>query len=560
MTKVDSPDDSGARTFDRFHWQACMAAADGLAAYRDSLTSEGALQAGLERSVLCERHEDWVVISGQQAELVSAKHRDPEVGAWKSINELVTDGGLAHLFARWATLGKKVRARLVTNSALAAGGPRLLQNTIAELRDFCDTGAPAGTDEAILQFMKALRRNGRDLPPHWREPGAGSKTTPEAEKKCFAEVCEFLSVLDIDDRRHSRDVVDKLAPSEFVKPVLDQLGRTDADPNTIWLAVRNLFIEASRRHKPIPSAGLPIILTSVLNGGRTPEQLRNDDDLAARTVTLTDIDAAVRSMIAPLPQQAATAHAIDVRVDSIHAMSSGWFHAFSRQDAWAAARLAARSTLPRDQEAMDALFSEQLALGAYVLTSFGCPAAVMLACHNKTRYDVVIRDISVSERVVGKIIDGVVFWIESGGWNEHPITFNLDAAYPRARLVNEGTDLGSYFEKRSICVQAGKQVTIPVMLNSTRASHVFKLRVKYDINGSRHALTVDNNGQPFRVSPVIMHGGEPVEALPAAERDHLRSLSYLDAYLMHYDAHQVKIGKCAPEDFPGYWRETDPAD
>ncbi|MEV6909075.1 hypothetical protein [Amycolatopsis sp. NPDC051071] len=536
-----------------------MAAADGLAAYRDSLTSEGAIQAGLERSVLCERHEDWVVISGQHAELVSAKHRDPEVGPWRSINELVADGGLAHLFAQWAALGKKVRARLVTNSALAAGEPRLLQSAISELRDLGDTGAPAATDKTILQFIKSLRRHGRGLPPHWGDPGAGSEALPEEEKKCFAEVCEFLSVLDIDCGRHSRDVVDKLAPSEFVRPVLDQLGRPDADPDKVWLVVRDLFVEASRRHKTTPSRSLPIILTSILDSGRTPEQLRNDEDLAARTVTLTDIDAAVRSMIALLPQEAAAAHALDVRVDSIHAMNSGWFHAFSRHDASAAARLATRSILPRDQEGMDALFGEQLALGAYVLTSFDCPAAVVLACHNKTRNEVVIRDISVSEKVDGQIIDGVVFWIESGGWNEHPITFDLDAAYPRARLVKEGTDFGSYFEKRSICVQAGQQVSVPVMLNSTRSSHAFKLRVKYDVDGHRYALTVDNHGRPFRVSPMIMHGGEPVESLPAAERDHLRSFTYHDAYLMYYDAYQVKIRRCAPEDFPGYWREDDPA-
>ncbi|MFD7656804.1 hypothetical protein ACFV4N_22775 [Actinosynnema sp. NPDC059797] len=303
VTEVAPPDDSGSDTSDRYHWQACMAAADGLAIYRDSLTPEGMLPADLERSVLCEYHEDWVVISGQDAELVSAKHRDPEVGPWKTVNQLVDDGGLAHLFGRWVALEEKVHARLVTNASLAAGEPQRLHRTIAALRDPDGTDPPATTDDTILQFVKALRRHWRDLPAHWQDPETDHAAPPEVEKKQKAEVRTFLSVLDIDHGRYSRDVVDKLAPSEFVTPVLDWLGHRDTGPDKVWSAVRDLFTKASRHRKPIPSGSLPVVLTSIMNRGRTPERIRTEENLAARTVTLADIDAAIRTSIAPLPQE-----------------------------------------------------------------------------------------------------------------------------------------------------------------------------------------------------------------------------------------------------------------
>ena len=35
---------------------------------------------------------------------------------------------------------------------------------------------------------------------------------------------------------------------------------------------------------------------------------------------------------------------------------------------------------------------------------------------------------------------------------------------------------------------------------------------------------------------------------------YLRSLTYLDTYLMRHDQDQIRLEKCTPNEFPGYWR------
>lgn len=68
------PDDAGADTADRFDWQAAVAAADRLATYLDS-PGDAELRAEGNTWIVCEHHEDWAVVSGSDAELVSAKYR-----------------------------------------------------------------------------------------------------------------------------------------------------------------------------------------------------------------------------------------------------------------------------------------------------------------------------------------------------------------------------------------------------------------------------------------------------------------------------------------------------
>ena len=53
-----------------------MATADGLGLYLSALDG-GRLRDGVDARIVCEHHEDWAVIRGDDAELVSANHRDP---------------------------------------------------------------------------------------------------------------------------------------------------------------------------------------------------------------------------------------------------------------------------------------------------------------------------------------------------------------------------------------------------------------------------------------------------------------------------------------------------
>ena len=85
-------DDAGAQTADRFEWQAAMAAADALSLYRETIDN-GRLASATDAGIVCEHHEDWVVIGPGAAELVSGKHRDPSVAVFTTTNQLLGDGG-----------------------------------------------------------------------------------------------------------------------------------------------------------------------------------------------------------------------------------------------------------------------------------------------------------------------------------------------------------------------------------------------------------------------------------------------------------------------------------
>ncbi|MEY9860820.1 hypothetical protein ABH935_006457 [Catenulispora sp. GAS73] len=104
---VEPLDDDGADAADRFDWQAATAAADCLALYLAALDHDGRLAENEDRRIVCERHEDWVPIHGDDAEIVSGKHREPAYGSYTTLNKLFDDGGIAHLFLRWLALDEK---------------------------------------------------------------------------------------------------------------------------------------------------------------------------------------------------------------------------------------------------------------------------------------------------------------------------------------------------------------------------------------------------------------------------------------------------------------------
>ena len=123
MLSAEPEDDAGAQTADRYEWQAAMAAADALSLYRDTSKTAGR-PSDYDAGIICEHHEDWVVVVAGEAELVSGKHRDPSVAVFTTITQLLGDGGLAHLFGRWHAMGELPHCRLVTTAGLGRGPPR----------------------------------------------------------------------------------------------------------------------------------------------------------------------------------------------------------------------------------------------------------------------------------------------------------------------------------------------------------------------------------------------------------------------------------------------------
>ncbi|MGH3625066.1 MAG: hypothetical protein ACRDQ5_25315 [Sciscionella sp.] len=246
VVAVPAGDDTGARTADLYDWQAAMATADGLRLFADALDADGHLPPDADGRIICEHHEDWTVLNAPDAELVSAKHREPSSGAWTTVKQLVDKGGLAHLFGRWLALDEKPTVRLVTCAALAPGDPRKLAKVTALLRDQAtgsELDAPTVTlvNEVAMGFAKELLLHRDGLPKEWQAPAEATAKTCVVSDAHGQKVCLFLAVLFIDDRRPHREVTDHAAPSMYMQPVLGKLDRRDVPALAVWEAVLQLF-------------------------------------------------------------------------------------------------------------------------------------------------------------------------------------------------------------------------------------------------------------------------------------------------------------------------------
>ena len=127
LKETKPPDDAGAETFDRYEWQATMAAADVFAAYLGCLDEHGVLRGDLTFEVICEHHEDWALSDGHGTEIVSGKHRETQVGAFTTVYSLLVEGGVLHLLDRWLALGRTPKCRLVTTAGVAGDARALME-------------------------------------------------------------------------------------------------------------------------------------------------------------------------------------------------------------------------------------------------------------------------------------------------------------------------------------------------------------------------------------------------------------------------------------------------
>lgn len=291
-------DDAGAITADDYDWQAAMAAADGLALYLKALGEDGRLATGGDTRILCEYHEDWVVMQASDAELVSGKHKETSYGAYTTVYALTTDGGLAHLLTRWHAMNEKPTCRLVTTPGLSRGETQELKSTVEYLRTQRLAGEELSCDGhhavSVNRLAKALIRNPEGLPALWqaaRSPGQ----SPNDEQR--AQVGRFLSMLTIQDGSLPRMHVGHAAPSMYCKPILRRIGHPNFPPEEIWEAVISLFRARMRAAGPRAEGALPPVL-AYRPGAHLPSPGEMERGLAVRIVTLDDIDVALRTAIA----------------------------------------------------------------------------------------------------------------------------------------------------------------------------------------------------------------------------------------------------------------------
>lgn len=292
---VKPTDDAGARTADLFDWQAAMAAADGLALYMAAIDDQGRLADVRDCRVLCEYHEDWAALLSEDAELVSAKHKEKSFGAYTTINQLLDDGGLAHLFIRWFMLDKAPTCRLATSAGLSPGPAQDLEKATTFLRDQRLAGTPLSIngdpEEAITAFARALWPYTKDLSSPWANGSGRRPAEPTLEQR--KQAARFLSVLTLDHDRPYRAILPYAAPGMYVKPVLERLGSPTTLAEAVWEAVLGLFRTRMRAAGPRPEGGLPVVMRYPV-GASAPGVVELERELTSRIVTLTDIDVAVR--------------------------------------------------------------------------------------------------------------------------------------------------------------------------------------------------------------------------------------------------------------------------
>jgi hypothetical protein len=284
-------DDAGAQTADRYEWQAAMAAGDGLGLYLDAIRDQGQLVDDGTARLICEHHEDWCRVQADAAELVSAKHRDPSVGVFTTLRQLVTDGGLGHLIDRWRTLEERPRCRLVTTAGLAAGPCAELAQATEALRNAREAGealdAVPDLDGVVVAIAQLLQPTASE--------DARRRAVPALTVAQLAETRRFLSLLTLATGHIGRMHVGYAAPAMFVAPVLAATGRTHVPAAAAWEAVLALFRSRMRAGAPIPRGALPDLIRLPPTATSSTQQM--DRYLAARVVTLSDIDVALTAAV-----------------------------------------------------------------------------------------------------------------------------------------------------------------------------------------------------------------------------------------------------------------------
>lgn len=261
------PDDAGAETADRYEWQAMMATADILAIYFESLSDSGVPNDGAHFTVLCEHHEDWSVVCEGRTEIVSGKHREASTGPISTYRQVLNEGGVLHLFRRWRALQQTPACRLVTTSGLAGDGARTAR-ACDQLR--ADPNAEGGDVAAVVESLKSTIVSILST--------SGVTVSPEPDDVIRA----FLASLRFQCAEPRRDQVPDMAAERYGKPVAERLAHPDGGL-AVWHAVLALVRPRMRDAGPSIGGALPVVLG-----------VEHDDALASRTLTLDDVDTAIR--------------------------------------------------------------------------------------------------------------------------------------------------------------------------------------------------------------------------------------------------------------------------
>ncbi len=238
---TDPPgEDAGAATADRYRFQYCCAAARLLAA----------VAAGVECEVICEWHEDFLVISSDgKVEAVSIKHRDDGSAAWTIATLGGPAGNLGRLLDTFQRANGQIDCCFETNRASNA----------VDL----NSADPAKREAARAELAQRLGASREDLDVF----------------------LERLTVTRVPDRAYIISTYADL----YAAPALDRLGVTALEPSRAVRIAYELIADASTER--LSTAAAVIVLTAAPADRRTVIQA---EVLKARCVNERDVAEALR--------------------------------------------------------------------------------------------------------------------------------------------------------------------------------------------------------------------------------------------------------------------------
>lgn len=258
ILRVPDAEQTGERTQSRFRFQSECAARVCIA-----------MLAGEEvAAVVCEKHEDHLAFfDGGEVELVSVKHREASQGPWR-LPALINEGGVGHLYDRWAATRERAKAVLMTNAGLAPGPAQA-----AALAEACSSG----DGDRIEAFV----------------PAVGEKLLGSDD-----QVRRFLRGLRVEAGLPSREHITAQNVATLLTPALDRLGLGPGDAPSIYERLVHLIEEAQRAR----AGALDSMLQYVADPGRLNAGVRQSRALAAKTLDRRTVTAALVAAPAALPR------------------------------------------------------------------------------------------------------------------------------------------------------------------------------------------------------------------------------------------------------------------
>ena len=168
-------------------------------------------------SVVCEEHEDFVVIYADGAvELVSVKHRENSKGPW-TFATLCSEGGVRHLYGRWLATGRSARCRVMTNAGVKPG-----KLEASEFIAACQSRQAAQVEPYLEKLQTALGSQDRN------------------------RVREFALVLSVESALPGRPHIAAVNLREFYWPALEELGLVYDFVEPYYDRVLDLIARANR--------------------------------------------------------------------------------------------------------------------------------------------------------------------------------------------------------------------------------------------------------------------------------------------------------------------------